>query len=197
MANFETLLSPSGVLLFGRKLLDLKLDYKAPPSTPTQAKKSGVPGRFGDNLFLQKQLAEKNACFARIYAFSYEGHHYELPRPVIMLVHGDGIETEGKTGQDAVDKDTDRVGVASEDYEFNEDIRVWAYDQSDISLRIEVDSGTIGDILLQSELAGDNRSYFSGADLRVRSGADLRMRSGADLRMRSGADMRMRGGRGD
>jgi hypothetical protein len=197
MANFETLLSPTGVLLFGRKLLDLKLDYKAPPSTPAQAKRSGVPGRFGDNLFLQKQLADKSACFARIYAFSYEGHNYDLPRPVIMLVHGDGIEPQGKTGQDAVAHDTDRSGVVSEDYHYNDDVRVWAYDQSDISMRIEVDSGSIADILLQSELAGDNRSYFSGADLRVRSGADLRMRSGADLRLRSGADMRMRGGRGD
>lgn len=183
MANFETLLSPSGVLLFGRKLEDLTLNYQAPDGGGDKP-----PGRSGDNLFLQKQLAHADAGFARIYGFSYEGHYYDLPRPVIMLVHGDG-----KTPK----KDVDHTGVVVEDPEFNGGVMVWAYDQSDMSLRIEVDSGSISDILLQTELAGDNRSYFSGADLRVRSGADLRMRSGADLRMRSGADMRMRGGRGD
>ena len=45
---------------------------------------------LGGNQFLRAQLNAPNAGFARIYGFSFEGHYYDLAKPVIMLVHGPG-----------------------------------------------------------------------------------------------------------
>ena len=81
----ETLLSPSSILLYGRTVTDLQV-------TP-----AAVPGRAAQ--LLQGQLSASNARFARIYGFSYEGRYYDLSKPAIFLVHGDG-DAAG-TGVDA------------------------------------------------------------------------------------------------
>ena len=52
------------------------------------------PPRLGGNNFLQAQLASPGARLARIYAFSYEGHYYDLGTPAIFLVHGPGRDPE-------------------------------------------------------------------------------------------------------
>lgn len=75
----ETLLSFSEVLLFGRLVEDLKI------------KKANRKGRLGANGFLARQLADKkDPRSARIYGFAYEGAFYQLPEPLILLVHGEG-----------------------------------------------------------------------------------------------------------
>ena len=54
---------------------------------------------MGFNKFLKHQLVDKTEeqkelvytqTLARIYAFSFEGAFYNLPRPAIFLVHGPG-----------------------------------------------------------------------------------------------------------
>ncbi len=193
MANFETLLSPSNVLLYGREVLDLTITFQNPvsPTTP-------VP-RLGDNNFLQRQLAQADARLARIYAFTYEGYYYDLPRPAIFLVHGPGADPEGpRPGVvnpprrvSRAPADADRTGVATEDYAFSDDMKVWSYDKGDFSLRMDVETGTLEQILLDAILMPENQSTaYSGAHARL-SGAHARL-SGAHARL-SGAHARLSG----
>jgi hypothetical protein len=198
MANFETLLSPSGILLYGRVLLDLTFNHQAPANTEPPPNSTNPPPRRGDNLFLQKQLAAAGARFARIYGFSFEGHYYDLPRPAIFLVHGPGVEAEPKPGASNVARapaDADRTGRAGQTGSLSGDIQVWAYDKGDFALRLDVESGPLDQILLEAALvaSGDEMSY-SGAHARI-SGAHARI-SGAHARI-AGAHARMRSGSSD
>ena len=51
--------------------------------------KSLIDRRTSSNRQLQEQL-NKDAKFARIYGFTYEGAYYDLSRAVVFLVHGPG-----------------------------------------------------------------------------------------------------------
>jgi len=56
--------------------------------------------------------------FARIYSFSYEGHYYSLPRPLLFLVANNGhraqdLNVTGPTG--AITFNTKYVGVEARD----------------------------------------------------------------------------------
>jgi hypothetical protein len=186
MADFETLLGPSNVLLYGRVLKDLAFTF-VPPTTPAN---TPVP-RLGGNNFLQQQLfppgatPTTGATLARIYAFAYEGHYYDLPRPMIFLVHGGGADPEPKPGAARVSRapgDEDRTGVASQSYSFADDMKVWSYDKGDFSLRMDVETGTFEQILLDAILAPESQSTaYSGAHTRL-SGAHTRL-SGAHTRL--------------
>ena len=104
MSGFETLLSPSGILVYGRVMQDIQIvatNYDA------GAQQAGAPPRRGDNRFLQDQLQADGARFARIYAYAYEGCIYDLLRPVLLLVHGDGEPAE-IYGQPAAGRDGPR-----------------------------------------------------------------------------------------
>jgi hypothetical protein len=204
MANFETLLSPSGVLLYGRVVLDLQLNNQPPSNVDPPPGTPDPPPRRGDNLFLQQQLAAHDACFARIYGFSFEGQYYDLPRPAIFLVHGQGVEAEPKAADNAASApaDADRTGRTGQTGSLSHDIRVWAYDKGDFSLRLDVETGPFDQILLEAALvaSGDETSYsgaharISGAHARI-SGAHARI-SGAHARI-AGAHARMRSGSSD
>ena len=104
----ETLLTPSSIKLYGRLLNDLQYNYDATTVT------------IGSNNFLQQQLfsafgAAKAAvtCFARVYAFSFEGALYSLPKPSIFLVHGTGTPVLGSTKvkYGHVRRSCERVGI--------------------------------------------------------------------------------------
>ena len=177
----ETLLSPSGTKLYGRAMTDL--------TVTVHASTEGL----GSNKFLLNQLMKDvngaAPLFARIYGFSFEGHYYDLPKPAIFLVHGDGTELDFKQH----DRTTvDSSGVVARDWEFAssaagaKDLRMWEYDKGDFSIRLDIETGPFEQILLEAVLRGGS-TLSSGADLRS-SGADLRS-SGADLRI-SGADLR-------
>lgn len=210
MANFETLLSPSGVLLYGRVLLDLSLNNLPPADVEPPPLSTDPPPRRGANLFLQEQLKADGARFARIYGFSYEGYYYDLPRPAIFLVHGPGVDPEGPRPGTTIKNqrisrnpaDVDRTGTGGRTDSFSDDIKVWAYDKGDFSMRLDVESGPFEQILLEAALvaSGDETSYsgaharISGAHARA-SGAHARI-SGAHARI-AGAHARMRGGSSD
>jgi hypothetical protein len=171
----ETLLTPSSIKLFGRVMGSLSLvhDTAAGPS---------------HNNFLEHQLAAKDAQFARIYAFGYEGAYYPLSKPSIFLVHGPGKPV----GNWAHPSTVDQSGVTGREWDFsgpldpskpaNSDIFYWEYEKGDFSLRLDTEAGPLEQILLVAALR-------AGADMAdratpsVRSGASL---AGASL---SGASL--------
>jgi hypothetical protein len=161
----ETLLSPSQIKLYGRALVDLEIkhNYKNPKPPPEDIP-THPPG-LGDNRFLWEQLTDvkpEERCFARIYAFSYEGHFYELNSPSIFLVHGPGAPvTDAKAGGSVGPGTVDESGVPAKGWDFMEDIKMWEYDKGDFSMRLDVDSGQFEQILLEATLQPE--AYFGGA----------------------------------
>lgn len=138
-------------------------------------------------------------CFARIYGFSFEGTYYELPRPVLFLVHGDGYpSTEARSNIKGIVKparglgDPSLTGLAAADFQFAEDLRVWSYDKADYSIRLDVETGMLEDILLGPTFGGGGGGLpVSGARV---SGARV---SGARVSGARISGARLSGGRGD
>ena len=169
----ETLESVSCVKLFGRVVTDLNIGAPPAPSPGPPAPPPVQPPNLGTNLFLQGQLRAAGATIARIYGFSYEGHYYDLARPALFLVHGPGQVAERpgpppNRGARAPDE-TDRTGIAYTPKSFSEDMRVWAYDKGDLSIRFDVETGSFEQILLHVELSTDRLGLaFSGKAVRLR-----------------------------
>ncbi|NJO36736.1 MAG: hypothetical protein HC871_02790, partial [Rhizobiales bacterium] len=90
---------------------------------------------------------------ARIYAMSYEGGLYTLPRPTVFLVHGPGEDIESLTaaGGGPVFKLDDvggsSTGLASKLGVFADDLRVWTYDRDDMTVRVEIATGALDELL--------------------------------------------------
>ena len=65
-------------------------DYRVPDAGPygkqAEPQLPMPPPRIERTL---RRLAT-DGIFARIYSFSYEGHYYKMPRPLLFLVSGDG-----------------------------------------------------------------------------------------------------------
>jgi hypothetical protein len=125
--------------------------------------------------------------FARIYAFSFEGAIYGLPKPAIFLVHGPGLPVDVKQAR-GFHTTLDESGVIAREWEFassaGNDILYWEYEKGDFSIRLDTEAGPFEQILLSAALrAGADMADRSGANLGVRSGANL---SGANL---SGANL--------
>ena len=188
----ENLLSPTNIHLFGR-LFPLTVDT------------ASLPAALGANHFLRDQLtaaggAKNKAQFARIYAISYEGTFYNLPKPATYLVHGPGTPVGGAgKARQSVPNPLPNIpggppgtpptaatitdsGVVAEEFDFESDVLVWEYDKGDFTLRIDIASGTFDDILLEAALSVTARdALVSRSDLTSRS--DLASRS--DLTSRS------------
>jgi hypothetical protein len=164
----ESLLSGSTVLLFGKVLQDITLNHRV-------YNRRGTPPRRGVNKLLQDPLAygpdsdphvrpEDASLLARIYGFSHQGQYFELAPPAIFLVHGIGDDPEALRPFDQQDSARqftqgstilDKAGVALQLGHFAQDVRVWSYDKSDFSLRLDEASGMLEQILLQAELDSD------------------------------------------
>ena len=120
-------------------------------------------------------LWDLGVYLARIFAFSFEGGIYSMPKPAIFVVHGVGDRIDLnrlKGGRSSVDQS----GVVAREWEFAgaPDLNFWEYERSDFSLRIDTDSGPFDQLLLQASLrSGADRADRSGASLDVRSGASL------------------------
>lgn len=139
MSNKETLLSAGEVRLYGRVMLDLTLERKA------YAKSDA--GMADSNHMIEAQLRDKDARFARVYGFTYEGAYYSLPRPAVFLVHGDGAKA-----------DTSRSGLGLPD-----DVYSWSYDRWDHCVRLDVSSGPLHEILLNQNIDDQGlQSHYSG-----------------------------------
>ena len=155
----ETLLHSSGIHIYGRVIEDINLGTFSCHGGNVQKKPfdyAGLnPARTGANKFIQKQLEAGDANLARVYGFSYEGHYYDLARPSIFLVHGPGepAETTGGIGRGArAPEKVDLTGTASSFGSFSEDVRVWVYDESDFTLRMDIETGPWEQILLEQAI---------------------------------------------
>ena len=96
-------------------------------------------------------MEASDARFARIYAFSFEGQYYVLPKPAIFLVHGDGTAAN------------DIPGVAARDWNFLNDIQAWSYDKADFSIRLDIETGPLDRILLEDAIKSDHASAQYGS----------------------------------
>lgn len=141
----ETLLSESTVLLFGRQITDITLEKGK---------------HTGGTSALSKLLAAGGSQLARIYSFAYQNEIFDLASPAIFLVQEDG-----KPVGDAFSVGT--TGLAHDDGRFASDLLYWAVDRHDLSVRLDVMTGSFGRILLDYELAEDGLQDF------VRGGAEL------------------------
>lgn len=165
----ETLLSPSNILLYGRVVDDLNIT----PSAHGGASHSPfIVPRTGGDRELEHRLTAENATIARIYSFSFEGTYYDLPRPVLFLVHGPGllVTTVSPKDVEGVGAPTSAIapgepsltGVAAADFQFADGIRAWSYDKADHTIRMDVEAGEFEDVLL-SPFFGDGGLAVSGA----------------------------------
>ena len=192
----ETLLSPSNILMYGRVVSDLQVAHQSSSPTEEEIHRPFISPRVGQNKFLQAQLEDSNSRLARIYGFSFEGQYYDLAKPALFLVHGDGEQADQPVGSEprkarAPDV-ADKTGVAAQGYSFPEDMRVWSYDTGDHSIRLDVETGTLEQILLDAETRLNTlEGTYTGATARI-SGATVR----ASARL-SGATARLKGNRGE
>jgi len=188
----ETLLSSSAVYLFGRLLSDLKVNREDDENDAVR------PQRVGQNNFLKAQLRDKDAGFARIFSFTYEGRLYELGRPTIFLVHGGGLEVGAPKPPDAnferLSRSPGRVtrsGLGFIDGDFAMDIRVWVYDKGDYSIRLDVETGTLEEILLSFDAGPESGMNSNGVMARSSGGM---ARSSGGMARSSGGMARSSGG---
>ncbi len=140
----ETLLNQSVIRLYGRVVTDLKLEG---------ASSQGA----GATTALQSQLSAENAQLARVYGFEYEGHYYDMPRPAIFMVHGDG-QTPAEAGT-VIEPDPElEIEQAG--------IRVWTYDKADFSIRLDLETGAFEEILLAPVLSANQQLKTSGMNVK-------------------------------
>jgi hypothetical protein len=145
----ETVLSASTVILYGRVVEDLQILQK------TSAIASMHPAGLGANQMLLAQIAKGDALLARIYAFSFEGHSWDLYRPAIFLVHGPGVRAEPNPPPNraaVAPASADETGVAAQSYSYSSDMMMWTYEKADLSIRMDVETGSFEQILLESVL---------------------------------------------
>ncbi len=169
----ETLLTPSSIKLYGRVVHSLKYT--------NDTANTGL----GANKFLQKQLEanKPHPELARIYAFSFEGQFYAIPRPPIFLVHGTGTPVGNWVGPSTLDQ----AGVAGREWDFSgnwdqtaqgkpgtDDLYYWEYEKGDFSLRLDLEAGPFEQILLQMALrSGADRASGAGVSGAGVSGAGV------------------------
>jgi hypothetical protein len=160
------MLRQGNVKLIGEPFPELALG-PSPGGPTSQGPPPGAIAQPGPQGFLDAQLLDPTAGFARIYGFSFEGHYYDLPRPVIMLVHGPGIPVAGGAGSPPAPPILDS-DEAARVWEFSSGLLQWNYDKTTVSIRLDLDSGPLQDILLARALgerasASGSGAYGSGA----------------------------------
>ncbi len=158
----ETLLGASEVRLYGRVVPGLGVDL------------SGAPKELGANQLLRKQLAAEGARFARIYSVAFGSVEMDLPTPVLMLVHGDGDEAPKREGGPQI------AGL-----------RVWVYDKADYSLRLDVSSGPL-EQLLGLAAPGGAAGMNAGMNVGMNVGMNAGMNAGMNVGMNAGMNVGVR-----
>jgi hypothetical protein len=181
----ETFLEPTRILLFGKVFPTLSYTpgpmrgvavpglgpglaeftpYAAPaPPDVADAQPPDLPMPPGRVEQALRQVGDAGV-FARIYGFSFEGHYYKLPRPLLFLLAGPGDnarEPENPVAGGVQEFSTRFTGVEGKDWHFGDDIRVWAVDKHDIAVCLDLEVGPYDDVLLQS-LTNREQGSFRG-----------------------------------
>jgi hypothetical protein len=182
MADQEPLLAASGVRLFGVEVKGLTINLA----------NASVPGGLLQNRF---NAAAGDPRLVRVYGFSFEGQYYDLARPTIYLLFGDGQPAGGQ----AIPKKVGDLGFATDPPELVAGLQYWLVDQSDFSLRLDIDVGPIERILVEMEIGPDQqRAPYAGQNVRSGyAGQNVRY-AGQNARLRyAGQNARLQGGSSD
>jgi hypothetical protein len=123
----EPLLAGGTVRLFGRKFGGLTL---GPEAT--------LPAQFH---------ARAHPMLARIYGFSYQGNYFKLSVPTVLLVYGAGTPVPADMNGASIDQ----IGIEFKDEFFSESVSVWNALDVDFSVRIDISSGWLSDLLIVPE----------------------------------------------
>jgi hypothetical protein len=109
---------------------------------------------------------------ARIFGFSYQGSYYKLPEPTVLLVYGNGQPVPVAA---AADPNPAFPGVEFNGTQFAPGVLMWVQDQADYSVRIDITTGWLSDVLLEPGLSdGTNMTTGQGPDSGTRNSASGR-----------------------
>lgn len=112
----------SRILLYGRKAEDFAI---------------ADAGAASGNTTGEGTAQGADRTLASIYGFEFEGHYYDLPKPAILMVSG------------SAQSPSDARAVVKPDPELANDVQVWSLDKDDMSVRLDVTTGPLEDILLE------------------------------------------------
>jgi len=120
-------------------------------------------GRVVEDISVDDPSAGKSksnkAQFIRAYGFSFGGAYYNIMRPTLFQVRGNGVDP----------KTVDQPGPDPDDEGHYKTLRAWECDQSDSTVRLDVDSGRFEQVLLGMAAdgsfaqAGGHGGHTSGA----------------------------------
>src|SRR5262245_28691515 len=130
---------------------------------------------LGDNNLLSKQLKAPTAAaakprLARIYAMSFEGTFCNLPKPTLFVVHGTGTPIKVKGFAGGMPGDMDDSALAARDFAWESDVMVWEYDKDDVSVRLDMVTGRLEEILIDATLSAASKyAITSRAEVAARA----------------------------
>jgi hypothetical protein len=188
---FETFLEPTRIFLFGKKFPSLKYDPTSMSGGIDAAARAAaekkeyedftIPAAAKAALAADKpkeaelpmppspvewalRQVEDDGIFARIYGFSFEGHYYKLPRPVLFLVRENRARNPEEVVVDGWRQFNTRfTGIEGKDWQFSGDIMVWAVDRYDMAISLDVEIGSYDQVLLQSFAASQEEGAARSA----------------------------------
>jgi hypothetical protein len=174
----ETLFAGSTVRLFGSRFAGLKLEFDADPTsgTPLDTLQDAPPvlRSLQENLRNRSGGTGLPPILARIYGFSYQGSYYKLAEPTVLLVYGDGVPI----GPTTTDPTPSFDGIEFNGVSFAPGVLMWVQDRADYSVRIDITSGWLADVLLAPGISdGTNMTTGQAPD----SGAPGAMTGRAQL----------------
>lgn len=187
----------------GRKAFDLSPNGAVSENSGDPDERHGpfVVDRSGSTSQIEQQLfSEEDPCFARVYGFSFEGYYYDLSRPVLFLVHGEGVPASqvrlggfGNASAARAPGQPSLTGVGQADFQFSDDILVWSYDKADYTIRMDVETGMFEDVLLAAMLGGSGGLDSAGMNARGMNARGMNAR-GMNARGMNARGMNARGG---
>ncbi|MBD0270590.1 MAG: hypothetical protein ICV73_01550 [Acetobacteraceae bacterium] len=149
----ESLVAPSAVRLFGRPFAALTIEPNSQALFDRNQRAGGGASPFRNPLVDKLDPTNEPAPrLARIFGFSFEGHYFALRAPALFLVHGEGIPVQ--TG-DAIA--FQQIGVAYKEQTFANNLHLWLYDRSDMTVRLDIGTGTLQEMLIDPESGGTAR----------------------------------------
>ena len=138
----EPLLAGASVRLFGSLFAGLTLGTLGP--------RPPFPGGF--------PAANQNLQLARIYGFSWQGNYFKMATPAVFVVDGPGVPVIDGLPLAAIGQ----VGLELKDEFFSTNVLMWnAYDV-DFSVRIDITSGWLSEILIAAEASDATNVTGSG-----------------------------------
>ena len=189
--SFETFFEPTRIWLFGKPFPTLAYvpstmtgktgdrpgtgsdGTHADEFMPYETPKESTPGAFSPLPMPPRRIERKLRrnqpslqIFARIYSFSFEGHYYKLPRPLLFLVSPGGFrpdDTRAGASNGIPPFNTKLVGIEAKDWQFADDILVWAVDKRDLAVCLDLEVGPYQEVLLDSQVAFEEEMASRGS----------------------------------